>query len=92
VNGGVEPALVGVVDSHHSIKALAKDGSRARPRTHSPGHKRVLADGRFRASQLLSLARPLKRVFIQGREVSTANRQTRLTEKYEQRYRQMAPR
>jgi imidazolonepropionase-like amidohydrolase len=34
----------------------------------------------------------VERVFIQGREVSTSNRQTRLTEKYEERYRQIAPR
>jgi imidazolonepropionase-like amidohydrolase len=56
-----------------------------------------LAAGRM-ASFIVTDGDPLEtttrveRVFIQGREVSTANRQTRLTEKYEQRYRQMAPR
>jgi imidazolonepropionase-like amidohydrolase len=56
-----------------------------------------LAPGRL-ASFIVTDGDPLEtttrveRVFIQGREVSTANRQTRLTEKYEQRYRQIAPR
>lgn len=56
-----------------------------------------LAPGRL-ASFIVTDGDPLEtttrveRVFIQGREVSTANRQTRLTDKYEQRYRQIAPR
>ena len=56
-----------------------------------------LAAGRL-ASFIVTDGDPLEtttrveRVFIQGREVSTTNRQTRLTEKYEQRYRQIAPR
>ncbi|WP_298829020.1 amidohydrolase family protein [uncultured Piscinibacter sp.] len=56
-----------------------------------------LAPGRL-ASFIVTDGDPLEtttrveRVFIQGREVSTANRQTRLTDKYEQRYRQLDPR
>jgi imidazolonepropionase-like amidohydrolase len=57
----------------------------------------ALAAGRV-ASFIVTDGDPLEtttrveRVFIQGREVSTSNRQTRLTEKYEQRHRQIAPR
>ena len=56
-----------------------------------------LAPGRL-ASFIVTDGDPLEtttrveRVFIQGREVSTASRQSRLTEKYKQRYRQIAPR
>jgi len=60
-------------------------------------HLGSLAPGRL-ASFIVTDGDPLEtttrveRVFIQGREVSTTNRQTRVTEKYEQRYRQIAPR
>jgi imidazolonepropionase-like amidohydrolase len=36
----------------------------------------------------LEVVTPIERIFIQGREISTANRQTRLAEKYRQKYEQ----
>jgi hypothetical protein len=41
----------------------AKVSCRRNPRTGSPGHEQLLADGRFEESQLMNRAHLLKRVF-----------------------------